>query len=82
MTMARSLPGSLAPVVEELELEQPQVVTLAQITGILGRVGAGEAALEPGHVAYELQRRGWLGRLRTMNTWEFLPGARWRARIR
>ncbi len=76
MTVARSLPGSLAPVVEELELEQPRVVTLAQITDILHRVGAGKAASEPGHVAYELQRRGWLGRLRTMNTWEFLPGAR------
>lgn len=74
--MARSLPGSLAPVVEELELEQPRVVTLGQIADIVERTVAGETSVEPRQIAYELQRRGWLGRLRTMNVWEFFPGAR------
>jgi AbiEi antitoxin C-terminal domain len=70
--MARPLPASLAPVVEELELEQPRVVTLPQIGEIVARTTGGD----PRIAAYELQRRGWLGRLRTSNAWEFLPGAR------
>ena len=74
--MARSLPARLALIVEELELEQPRVVTLAQITDIADRTGAGHTKVGAQEIAYELQRRGWLGRLRTMNTWEFLPGAR------
>jgi hypothetical protein len=74
--MARSLPGSLAPVVEELELEQPRVVTLGQIADIVERTVVGETSGGPRRIAYELQRRGWLGRLRTMNAWEFFPGAR------
>lgn len=74
--MARSLSRSLAPVVEELELEQPRVVTLGQIAGIAARTAAGEVVGESRRIAYELQRRGWLGRLRTTNAWEFLPGAR------
>jgi hypothetical protein len=74
--MARSLPARLAPIVEELELEQPRVVTLAQITELADRTGTGEASGEARDIAYELQRRGWLGRLRTMNAWEFIPGAR------
>lgn len=74
--MARSLPGSLAPVVEELELEQPRVVTLSQIADIVERTAPDGTSGEPRRIAYELQRRGWLGRLRTMNAWEFFPGAR------
>jgi hypothetical protein len=67
MTTARSLPGSL---------EQPRVVTLGQIAAIVERTAAGETSGEPRRIAYELQRRGWLGRLRTMNAWEFFPGVR------
>jgi hypothetical protein len=74
--MARSLTARLAPIVEELELEQPRVVTLAQITNIADRTSADGTPAGVREIAYELQRRGWLGRLRTMNTWEFLPGAR------
>jgi hypothetical protein len=76
MTMARSLPARLAPIVEELELEQPRVVTLAQITDVADRFGTGGPQGRAREIAYELQRRGWLGRLRTMNAWEFIPGAR------
>lgn len=74
--MARSLPARLASIVEELELEQPRVVTLAQITDIAQRTGTDHNPAGAREIAYELQRRGWLGRLRTMNTWEFFPGAR------
>jgi hypothetical protein len=63
-------------VVEELELEQPHVVTLGRIAEIVERTVAGETSKESQQIAYELQRRGWLGRLRTMNVWEFFPGAR------
>ena len=74
--MARSLPARLAPIVEQLELEQPRVVTLVQITDLVERTDTGGTSSEARETAYELQRRGWLGRLRTMNAWEFIPGAR------
>lgn len=74
--MARSLPARLASIVEELELEQPRVVTLAEITDIADRTGTDHTPAGAREIAYELQRRGWLGRLRTMNAWEFIPGAR------
>lgn len=69
--MARTIPPSLATVVEQLELENPVVVT---VDGLAGLFGGDEPAAR--RIAYELQREGWLGQLRTRNAWEFLPGAR------
>lgn len=77
MTMARSLSRSLAPVVELLELDQPRVVTAAKIADLMAQIGGARPLEDDARtVAYELQRRGWLGQLRTRNVWEFLPGAR------
>ena len=72
----RSIPKTLAPVLEELELDQPRVVLLADLEGILGRLGEADATDSAPDVAYELQRRGWLGRLRTQGAWEFYPASR------
>jgi AbiEi antitoxin C-terminal domain len=72
----RSIPRGLAPVLEELELDQPTLVTLSDLAEILSRIGRAGAATEAPEVAYQLQRRGWLGRLRTRGVWEFLPAAR------
>lgn len=73
MTVARTIPPSLAYVVEQLELDGALIVTVADLARLSGPGTSDEAARQ---VAYELQRAGWLGRLRTRNAWEFLPGAR------
>lgn len=73
MTVARTIPPSLAQVVEQLELDGASIVTVADLVHLGGPDTSEEAARR---VAYELQRAGWLGRLRTQNAWEFLPGAR------
>ncbi len=71
--MPRTIPPSLADVIEQLELEAPSVVTAADLAHAVGPAATED---EGRQVAYELQREGWLGRLRTKNAWEFLPGAR------
>ena len=71
--MARTIPPSLAHVVEQLELDGAQIVTAADLARLIGPATPDETAR---YVAYELQRAGWLGRVRTRNAWEFLPGAR------
>ncbi|HEX9246309.1 MAG TPA: type IV toxin-antitoxin system AbiEi family antitoxin [bacterium] len=72
-TSARRIPASLAPVVEELELEQPKVVTKAFLDKVLSARGIG---LNPISVANRLQKHGWLLSLKTKGTWEFAPASR------
>lgn len=71
--MARAITASVAPVVEQLELDGDLIVSVDRLADVLRRLGKGGA---PRQVAYELQRAGWLGSLRTRDTWEFLPAAR------
>lgn len=69
----RSLPESLAPVVQELELRQPAVVTRAFLGQIATDTAVGltdEALIE------RLVRLGWLLPLRKRDAWEFAPAAR------
>lgn len=73
LTVARSIPKSLAPIVEQLELDGDVVVTVDRISGVLHEIGRENDARQ---VAYDLQRAGWLGSLRTRGAWEFYPGAR------
>jgi len=73
MTVARTIAQSFAHIVEQLELEGAPIVTIADIARHTGPNTSDVAARQ---VAYALQRSGWLGRLRTRNAWEFLPGAR------
>jgi hypothetical protein len=70
---ARSVPSSLAPVVEELELRQPAVVTRRLLAEITSRTGAG---LDADALADRLVRLGWLLPLRKRDSWEFAPAAR------
>lgn len=69
----RTIPPGLASLVEILELEQPRVVTAAQ----LGR-WAEEAALRwsADLVVRRLRERGWLLDLTTRGVWEFAPASR------
>jgi hypothetical protein len=67
------VPASLAPVVEELELRQPAVVTRSLLMEILARR---QVSLPPAAAAERLVRLGWLLPLRTRGAWEFAPAAR------
>lgn len=73
LKQTRSLPRSLARVVEELELRQPAVVTRS----LLGEISAAVDLQMPEHtVAERLVRYGWLLPLRHRDAWEFAPAAR------
>jgi hypothetical protein len=72
-TQTRSVPTRLAPVVEELELRQPAVVTRSLLTEILTQT---QAPLAPEAAAERLVRLGWLLPLRKRDAWEFAPAAR------
>lgn len=76
VTRARVISRSVAPVVEQLELDGDLLVTLDRLAAALCRAGRDATEAEARRVAYELQRAGWLGQLRTRHVWEFLPGAR------
>ena len=71
--MARVITRSFADVIEQLELDGDTVVTTERLAAVMRQLNV---TGEPRRLAYELQRDGWLGRLRTRNAWEFLPGAR------
>ncbi|MDP4014564.1 MAG: type IV toxin-antitoxin system AbiEi family antitoxin [Candidatus Nanopelagicales bacterium] len=73
MTVARVITRSVADVVEQLELDGDTVVTINRLAGVMRQLGLSG---DPRRLAYELQRDGWLGNLRTRHAWEFLPGAR------
>lgn len=70
---ARPIPPRLSPVVEQLELFQPKILTLDQLSGYLTELGIHE---DPAEVAHDLQKLGWLLSLRTRGRWEFAPGSR------
>ncbi|MEU4360927.1 type IV toxin-antitoxin system AbiEi family antitoxin [Promicromonospora sp. NPDC023987] len=72
MPLARSLPPSLASIVEDLELDQPKVVTAEMLAEIVARHRLGTASKV---VAARLRERGWLLSTGTKGVWEFAPGA-------
>ena len=68
--MARTVPRGLASVLEELELERPQIVTMRDLEGLCSRVGV---RTEPRVVASRLRERGWLLPTARRGVWEFAP---------
>ena len=70
--MARTLSPTLAVVVEELELDQPTVVTAELLRAIAQRHQLGT---EPKVIAARLRRAGWLLPTGRRGVWEFAPGA-------
>lgn len=70
---ARHVPRSLAPIVQELELRQPQIVTAALLQDILSCTNS---RLDIRAAADRLTRARWLIPLRTRRAWEFVPAAR------
>jgi hypothetical protein len=69
----RTIPLGLAPLLEILELEQPRVVTVAQLAG-----WAKDAGLRwpTDLLVRRLRERGWLLDLTTKGVWEFAPASR------
>lgn len=70
---ARSVPRSVAPVLEALEMDQPRLVTLSHLEEVVAEADLSTSAT---HAARMLRERGWLLPLRTPGVWEFAPGAR------
>lgn len=70
--MTRSVPISLAPVVERLELDQPEIVTLKQLTRMAAELDVRTA---PALIAHRLQVLGWFLSTGLSGAWEFAPGA-------
>lgn len=71
--MSRMITRPVADIVEQLELDGDTIVTVDRLASVMDEVGATGS---PRTLAYELQRDGWLGTLRSRGAWEFLPGAR------
>lgn len=68
--MARTIPKGLSEVLEELELERPQLVTASQLADLCGRSGVRTPAKV---VASRLKERGWLLATPQRGVWEFAP---------
>ncbi|MFV9672593.1 MAG: type IV toxin-antitoxin system AbiEi family antitoxin [Acidimicrobiia bacterium] len=73
VTSHRSVPRSVAPILEALELEQSVLVTLDQLDDLAAKTGT---ELSGSAAARLLRERGWLLPLRTTGVWEFAPAAR------
>lgn len=76
MTVSRVIGRSVAAVIEQLELDGDLLVTSDRLAAVLRSAGLPDEDTAVRRMAYELQRGGWLGQLRTRHVWEFLPGAR------
>jgi predicted transcriptional regulator of viral defense system len=72
-SVTRAVPPSLAPVLEWLELERPDIVTTEQIRGFCDREGV---AVPVSTVISRLAHRGWLLKTDTHGVWEFAPAER------
>jgi hypothetical protein len=72
MDLTRSIPPSLAGVLERLELEQPVLVTTADLARLVEDEGLGTPVRV---VAARLRERGWLLPTARRGVWEFAPGA-------
>src|ERR1700722_17382806 len=70
--MTRSIPPSLAPVLAELELAGADLVTTAQLDGLLRAAGI---RTETRIVAARLRELGWLLPTGQRGVWEFAPAA-------
>lgn len=71
--MTRSIPPSLAPVLEHLELERPSLVSVEEI----GQIAARHGVRTPGKIiAHRLAQRGWLLPTEVRGVWEFAPAER------
>ena len=72
LNMTRTIPSSLAPVLEQLELYQADLVTTARLDELVRTAGIRTATRT---VATRLRERGWLLPTGQRGVWEFAPAA-------
>src|SRR5664280_2145215 len=72
LDMTRTIPHSLAPVLEQLELYQADLVTTARLDELVRAAGIRTATRT---VATRLRERGWLLPTGQRGVWEFAPAA-------
>jgi hypothetical protein len=70
--LTRTIPASLAPVLEQLELEQADLVTMSHLDEVVRSAGIGTQTRT---VAARLRERGWLLATGQRGVWEFVPAA-------
>lgn len=70
--MTRAIPPSLAPVLEQLELDAADLVTMARLDELVRSAGIETATRT---VATRLRERGWLLPTGQRGVWEFAPAA-------
>jgi hypothetical protein len=70
LDMTRTIPHSLAPVLEQLELYQADLVTTARLDELVRTAGIRTATRT---VATRLRERGWLLPTGQRGVWEFAP---------
>jgi hypothetical protein len=68
----RGIPPSASPVLTALELDAPELVSLADLTDLVQQAGI---RTEPRVVADRLRKLGWLLPTETAGVWEFAPAA-------
>lgn len=68
--MPRSISSKYAPLLEQLELERPEIVTIAQMKKLCD---AFDIATAPKVVAARLRKQGWLLPTSQRGVWEFAP---------
>ena len=71
--MNRSIPVTLAPLIEQLELDRPELVTVDQLDGMLKQLGLATSSTK---AAYRLRQRGWLLPTGVPGVYEFAPANR------
>ena len=71
--MARPISRHLAPLVEQLELERPQIVTLQQLDAMMRALSL---AGTPRRAAFRLRQHGWLLTTGVNGVFEFAPAER------
>ncbi|MBB5871252.1 hypothetical protein F4553_004631 [Allocatelliglobosispora scoriae] len=67
------MPSSLAPLLRDLEIDRPEIVTIEDLDRRRRQLGI---SLQPGEIARRLRRLGWLLPLRVRGAWEFAPADR------
>ena len=72
MNTTRTIPRGLGQIVERLELDRPQVITLNELKAIVQEAGIGTS---PRLVAQRLRERGWLLSTGLRGVWEFAPAS-------
>lgn len=70
--MNRTISPSEAPVLERLEFDRPELVTMSDLTALLGLFGIGTP---PRVFAARLRAKGWLLPTEQRGVWEFAPAA-------